>query len=51
MLRTARQGGWADNSTSLARYYEAGDPWSRTTRSRGCESPLILEELSRKGPH
>jgi integrase len=27
MLRTARQGGWADNSTSLARYYEAGDPW------------------------
>ncbi|MGW1399286.1 tyrosine-type recombinase/integrase [Streptomyces sp. NPDC002405] len=27
MLRTARQGGWADNSTSLARYYEDGDPW------------------------
>lgn len=27
MVRTARQGGWADNSTSLARYYEAGDPW------------------------
>ncbi|WP_128380493.1 tyrosine-type recombinase/integrase [Streptomyces cavernae] len=27
MVRTARQGGWADNSPSLARYYDEGDPW------------------------
>ncbi|WP_328746427.1 tyrosine-type recombinase/integrase [Streptomyces sp. NBC_00285] len=27
LVRTARQGGWADNSTSLARYFDEGDPW------------------------
>lgn len=27
MIRVARQGGWADNSTSLARYFDEGDPW------------------------
>jgi integrase len=27
MVRIARQGGWADNSTSLARYFDEGDPW------------------------
>ncbi|MDX2708090.1 tyrosine-type recombinase/integrase [Streptomyces sp. PA03-6a] len=27
MVRIARQGGWADNSTSLSRYFEEGDPW------------------------
>ncbi|KIZ16814.1 tyrosine-type recombinase/integrase [Streptomyces natalensis] len=27
MVRVARQGGWADNSTSLARYFDEGDPW------------------------
>ncbi|MEV7427011.1 tyrosine-type recombinase/integrase [Streptomyces sp. NPDC091212] len=27
MVKVARQGGWADNSTSLARYFEAGNPW------------------------
>ena len=27
MVRIARQGGWTDNSTSLARYFDEGDPW------------------------
>lgn len=27
MVRIARQGGWADNSTSLHRYFEEGDKW------------------------
>ncbi|MEW2083478.1 tyrosine-type recombinase/integrase [Streptomyces sp. NPDC005283] len=27
MIRIARQGGWADNSASLARYFDEGDPW------------------------
>ncbi|MEU0977980.1 tyrosine-type recombinase/integrase [Streptomyces griseus] len=27
LVRVARQGGWADNSTSLARYFDEGDPW------------------------
>ncbi|WPO69926.1 tyrosine-type recombinase/integrase [Streptomyces sp. KN37] len=27
MVRVARQGGWADNSTSLSRYFDEGDPW------------------------
>ncbi|MFI6123252.1 tyrosine-type recombinase/integrase [Streptomyces sp. NPDC051064] len=27
VIRVARQGGWADNSTSLARYFDEGDPW------------------------
>lgn len=27
MVRIARQGGWADNSASLARYFDEGDPW------------------------
>ncbi|WP_229853065.1 tyrosine-type recombinase/integrase [Streptomyces albospinus] len=27
LVRIARQGGWADNSTSLHRYLDEGDPW------------------------
>ncbi|MGW3024511.1 tyrosine-type recombinase/integrase [Streptomyces sp. NPDC001221] len=27
IIRTARQGGWADNSTSLSRYFEEGGKW------------------------
>lgn len=27
MVRIARQGGWADNSTALHRYFEEGDKW------------------------
>jgi hypothetical protein len=27
MVRIARQGGWADNSTALHRYLEEGDKW------------------------
>lgn len=27
MIRVARQGGWSDNSTSLARYFDEGDLW------------------------